>query len=224
MLIITDCKANSPAWYAIMGDEASDIAKREQLNISIRWVNKSYEISEDPVGLFCLNNTSADAICDAIKDILIRCSLPLSLCRGQAYDGASNMQGCRKGVATLIKRESPSALSVHCFAHKLNLCLQDVGKQLVFLRDALEVVREIAKLIKFSPKRASLFSQVLAQPDNTGATIKPFCPTRWTARHVAIEAVLKDYKILLETLEEINQTTHDEYGMKAGGILESLCL
>ena len=213
---------NSPAWHAIMGDEASDIANREQLNISIRWVNESYEISEDPVGLFCLTNTTADAICDAIKDILIRSSLPLSLCRGQAYDGASNMQGCRKGVATQIKRESPSALSVHCFAHKLNPCLQDVGKQLVFLRDALEVVREIAKLIKFSPKRASLFSQVLAQPDNTGVTIKPLCLTRCTARHIAIEAVLKDYKILLETLEEINQTTHDEYGMKAGGILETL--
>ena len=216
--LLQNIKQSSPAWYAIMGDEASDIANREQLNISIRWVNESYEISEDPVGLFCLTNTTADAICDAIKDILIRCSLPLSLCRGQAYDGASNMQGCRKGVATQIKHESPSALSVHCFAHRLNLCLQDVGKQLVFLRDALEVVREIAKLIKFSPKRASLFSQVLVQPDNTGVTIKPLCLTRWTARHVAIEAVLKDYKILLETLEEINQTTHDEYGMKAGGI------
>ena len=45
-------KQNSPTWYAIMGDEASDIANREQLNISIRWVNESYEISEDPVGLF----------------------------------------------------------------------------------------------------------------------------------------------------------------------------
>ena len=136
-------------------------------------MNKFYEISEHPVGLFCLTNTIADAICDAIKDILICRSLPLSLCRGQAYDGASNMQGCRKGVATQIKCESPSALSVHCFAYKLNLCLQDVHKQLVFLRDALEVVKEIAKLIKFSPKRASLFSQILAQPDNTGVTIKP---------------------------------------------------
>ena len=88
-------------------------------------MNKSYEISEDPVKLFCLTNTTADAICDAIKDILICCSLPLFFCRGQTYDGASNMQGCRKGVAT---RESPSALLVHCFAHKLNLCLQDVGR------------------------------------------------------------------------------------------------
>jgi len=91
---------------------------------------------------------------------------------------------------------------VHCFAHKLNLCLQDVGKQLVFLRDALEVIREIAKLIKFSPKRASLFSQALAQPDNMVVTIKPLCLTRWIARQTTIKAVLNDYKVLLETLED----------------------
>ena len=33
---------------------------------------------------------------------------------------------------------------------------------------------------------------------------------------------MKDYEVLLETLNEIHQTTHDEYGMKAGGLLQSL--
>jgi len=61
-----------------------------------RSMNEFHEISEDPVGLFCLTNTTADTICIAIKDILIRCRLPLSLCRGQAYDRASNMQGYKK--------------------------------------------------------------------------------------------------------------------------------
>ena len=46
-------KQNSPVWYAIIGDEVSDIANREQLNISIGWVNESYKINEDPIGLFC---------------------------------------------------------------------------------------------------------------------------------------------------------------------------
>jgi len=39
---------------------------------------------------------------------------------------------------------------------------------------------------------------------------------------VAIEAVLKDYGLLLEIMEEIHLTTHDEYGMKAGGVMTSL--
>ena len=44
--------------------------------------------------------------------------------------------------------------------------------------------KEIAKLIKFSPKRAHLFSEKLAQSEDleTGVTIKQLCPTRWTAR------------------------------------------
>ena len=106
------------------------------------------------------------------------CSLPLSLCRGQAYDGAANMQGKRNGVATRIKKEVPAAISVHCFSHSLNLCLQDAGRKLVFFHNALDMVREIVKLIKFSPKRAHLFSEKLAQPDKCGITLKPLCPTR----------------------------------------------
>jgi len=30
---------------------------------------------------------------------------------------------------------------------------------------------------------------------------------------------LKDYSILMDTMEDINMTTHDDYGTKAGGIL-----
>jgi len=48
------------------------------------------------------------------------------------------------------------------------------------------------------------------------------CPTRWTARIGAIDAILEDYDLLLETLEEVHQSTHDKYGMKAGGLQESL--
>ena len=117
---------------------------------------------------------------------------------------------------------SPAALPVHCFAHSLDLFLQDAGRNLVFLRNALDTVKEIAKLIKCSPKRSHLFSEKLAQPENGGVSIKPLCPTRWTARTAAIGAVVQDYSILLKTTEEINHITHDEYGLKAGGTLNSL--
>ena len=38
-----------------------------------------------------------------------------------AYNGVSSMQGRRKGLATRIKAEVPTALPVHCLAHSLNL-------------------------------------------------------------------------------------------------------
>ena len=53
-------------------------------------------------------------------------------------------------------------------------------------------------------------------------SLKILCPTRWTARTAAIDAILKDYGVLLEVLEEIHETTTDEYGTKEFGLLQLL--
>ena len=83
---------SSPTWFSIIADEATDVVNREQFTLSIRWVNDDHNIHEDPVGLFCLPDTTADTLTKVLKDLLIRCSLSL---RGQTYDAASNMQGSR---------------------------------------------------------------------------------------------------------------------------------
>ena len=57
---------------------------------------------------------------------------------------------------------------------------------------------------------------------DSAVTVKSLCITRWTARASAIDAVIKDYSILMETMAEINSTTHNEYGLKAGGIVSTL--
>ena len=75
------------------------------------------------------------------------------------------MQGCRSGLATRILPDNSAALPVHCYAHSLNLCLQDVGRSIICIRDALEFVREVGKLIKHSPKRLHLFSTRLSESD-----------------------------------------------------------
>ena len=202
-------ECSDPAWFSIIADEATDINQAEQLNLSIRWVDDEYEAHEDPIGLFRVPDTT-ETLFKVIKDLLIRCDLPLALCRGQAYDGASNMQGRRTGVATRVRNEQPTALPVHCCAHSLNLCLQDAGRKLVCIRDALEVCREVINLIRFSPKCLHLFSSNLTR-SCSGVSLKPLSTTRWTARTAAIDAILKDYTVLIGTLEEVHATTHDEY-------------
>ena len=52
--------------------------------------------------------------------------------------------------------------------------------------------------------------------------VKPLCPTRWTVRTEALNAVIKQYSVIMETMEEVNRSTHDDYGLKAGGVLSSL--
>ena len=95
----------STLWYAVIADEASDISHNEHMNITVRWVDNNYDIHEDTLGLVQLPDTKAATIFSVIKDVLTRCSLPLSQCRGQAFDGASNISGVRNGIQALVKRE-----------------------------------------------------------------------------------------------------------------------
>ena len=127
------------------------------MSIVIRWVDESYEIFEEPLGLIQVPRTDSQTLCDAIKDVLIRCVLPLNQYRGQSYDGTAAMSGYLNGVASKIKLEEPRALHVHCLAHCLNLCLQDATRICIPIRDCIELIKELVKLIKtFSREGSSL--------------------------------------------------------------------
>ncbi|KAI8511315.1 zinc finger, MYM-type [Branchiostoma belcheri] len=220
--VLARVKAEDPAWFAVIADEATDVSWNEQLNVSVRYVDHNYSIHEDCLGLFQLHKTDAATITAAIKDILLRTGLPLNLCRGQAYDGAAAMQGHRSGVATRLRQEEPAAVPVHCWAHSLNLCLQDTCRKVTSIRDAMDIVKEIDKLINYSPKRKTLFSTMVATNEQEGGTIKPLCPTRWTCRTAALDSVLNQYQVVMDTMQEIIETTRDDYGLKAGGVLSAL--
>ena len=179
----------SATYFSIIADEASDISNKEQLSICIRWVDKDFQIHEDPLEMIQVPETRALTLTNAIKDCLVRFSLPVGQCRGQAYDGASNMSGYLSGVATRIQNDVPSAVYVHCLAHCTNLCLQSVGRQCSSVRDSLDLVMELSQLIRFSPKRSSLFQNLQDQLATSAPSLKPLCPTRWTVR-VRVQSIL----------------------------------
>ena len=46
-------------------------------------------VHEETLGLIQLPDTKSMTFFCAMKDILMKCSFPLSLCQGQAFDGAA---------------------------------------------------------------------------------------------------------------------------------------
>ena len=52
----------------------------------------------------------------------------------------------------------------------------------------------------------------------SGPSLRTLCPTRWTVRHTSIESILRNYKVLLDTLEEVEKG-RDEYAAKAHGMI-----
>ena len=83
-----------------MADEYTDVSNNEQVSICLCWVNtKEFKVHEDFIGFYEVDNKQSLTIVQAITNALIRLSLPILRCRGQTYDGGSNMIGKKSGEA-----------------------------------------------------------------------------------------------------------------------------
>lgn len=57
-------------WYSIITDETRDVSGKEQLAISIRFVDAKYTVNEDLIGFVEVSETDALTVTQAIKDVL----------------------------------------------------------------------------------------------------------------------------------------------------------
>ena len=97
-------------YFALMADEVTPSSNKEQVVICFRSVDEGFQCHEDVVGLYQVESIKSDSIVEVLKDTMIRLSLPIRDCREQCYDGATNMAGVRKGVATQICKEKSCAI------------------------------------------------------------------------------------------------------------------
>ena len=70
--------------YSILADEATDASNTQQLLAFIWWFTRDLEVEEGFIGLAPLERAQADVIAAAIKDVLMRLSLPLSNAKTQS--------------------------------------------------------------------------------------------------------------------------------------------
>ena len=74
-------EVTGPARFTIITEEATDVRGTEQLNLAIRWISYHYKAHEGSV-VFCVPDIKSETLFGGIKDLFIRCDLPLELCRG----------------------------------------------------------------------------------------------------------------------------------------------
>ena len=137
------------AFYTITADEVTDSLNQVQFVFCLRWVDVDLNPHEEFIGLHVVPNICADTSVACIRDVLIHMNLALKNCRGQCYDGTSNMSRAKSGMATQIKIEEMRVIFSHCYGHSLQLAVGDMIKEVKNLKDALDAISEISKLLKF---------------------------------------------------------------------------
>lgn len=206
---LTEIRENQ--FFAIMADEYTDIGNKEQLSLCLRTVSSNLEIQEDFLGFYELNNIRSDSIVHAIKDVLLRLHLSLQNCRGQTYDGASNMMGRKSGVATQIQGIQPKAITTHCHGHSLSLAVKDLTSSCAVLSDTMGTAGEICILIKYSPKREKILESLdemtegdmheTEMENEKRASLGKLCTTRWTVRASCFNKIFERYADLQKLWE-----------------------
>jgi len=172
-------------------------------------VDNDLSVHEEFIGLYVVNSIESSSLFHVIKDTLLRLNLPMTKICGQCYDGASNMRGVRNGVAKLIQDEEPRGVFTHCYGHSLSLAAKDTIQGCKTFKNSLEITHEITKLVKYSPRRESLFNEIKEEIEPGSPGIRTLCPTRWTVRADAMESIIKNYQILQELWEKATDIIHD---------------
>ena len=117
-------------FFSITMDGSTDIGTVEQEILYVRTVLKG-EITSKFLKIDEPESTSSQNLYNVVKATIHDLGLIASMGKlvGFGCDGASNMLGCKKGLAKLLKDDYPSTVVIHCLAHRLELAFKDAVKQ-----------------------------------------------------------------------------------------------
>ena len=114
-------------FYAIMADGVESYHS-EQLPLYLRFIDEKDNIWEKLLEFRRCRQINGEAVFTEITWILKKCEIDDKLCRGQGYDGASNMSSEVIGAEKRIKDISKKEVFDHCFGHNLSLVVLPAGK------------------------------------------------------------------------------------------------
>ncbi|XP_070404461.1 zinc finger MYM-type protein 1-like [Nothobranchius furzeri] len=119
----------------------------------------------------------------------------------QAYDGASAMRGEPARVQQKVRKHFQNAHYVHCYAHQLNLIMQQATSTIpamnLFFFSGLS---GIASFFVRSPKRTSILDEVVARRLPRAST------TRWNFNSRTVNTVHEHLEDLVQCFETINSS------------------
>ena len=154
-------------------------------------------INERFLGFWDCPHADSESLYNLFKKIASDLKLDLGQLVGQCYDGAASMSGIHKGLSTRVKADYPMATYVHCYAHRLNLVLQDSCQSIKEIRNTIGTLNCLYAFVERSAKRHALFHGL--QAENARA-LKQLSETRWASRFTAFKAVKETLPFILQFL------------------------
>ena len=218
-LILNDVRSSE--YFGIIMDETSDISRAEQVSLCLSYLLGG-EKKEAFVGFFKTNSTTGEdlynLLCEAMKEL----KLDMKNIVAECFDGASNMCGEYKGVATRMKESSPLSMYIHCYGHLINLALKDTLEEIPVVRNTLGTLQAIYNFLEGSTKRHGKLEEFKDGNEYLLLSLKSQSITRWSCRWEAVKAVYEQLERIIGCLLELSEDKDSKTSSGARSLLISI--
>ncbi|XP_065321991.1 zinc finger MYM-type protein 1-like [Gordionus sp. m RMFG-2023] len=184
-------------FITIILDETIDINNKSQLAVVLRYVLNNGTLCERFIEFFDVTmHRDANSLSKFVIKFLNDKKIMKKLI-GQSYDGAAVMSGDSHGLQAKIRDVNPSALYIHCFAHKLNLILSKSCSKFKECKVFFATLSCLASFFSTSSKRTAEFDKYVKK------RLPRVAPTRWEYNDRLVQTVfnyLKDLVVFFESM------------------------
>ena len=208
-------KLTEVRYVGLLCDDVTDIAVMEQFITFVQFVDPETASLETKF-LFVENaleksdTSDAETLFEVLYSKLDTLGIEVDKVSSLASDGAAVMLGKNSRLATRLKELNAKILSVHCIRHRLALACTDSNKDVEYVANVEDILRQLWKYLENSPKRMAAYLKVqqdikaldLSQKGKRIITkkLKKACKTRWLSFDSAVEATSDELEAVMKTL------------------------
>lgn len=215
-------KISSIGVYTILVDETKDISKKEQLSFVLRFVDSDYNVHESAIGCYHMKKSDAESLSHEIIKIISENKLDINKCIAQCYDGANVMSGSYSGVQKRIQAIVPHSLYVHCYAHRLNLCLIHTLSSLSIITNFFNVVQSLYKFLMNGQTKYELFVEVQKKKKLDVIHLERLVDTRWSYWYNSLKKINLRYTEIREVLNILQNDSDEKSRILSTGLLKEI--
>lgn len=197
---IVDEINNSGGNFGILIDGSQDVTTKEQISMTVRYVDISNAIVERTIGFVnASKDMTGNGLYNATKQTLSDVGLLMSKINGCSFDGGSAMRSDKIGVQAFIKKDNPRCIFTWCLSHRFNLVMKTAINGTTRIKIILQTAEECAKIFRGSPKRMDIWINVAKTINLNGVITKKFNSmrrlkligtTRWSSNQDAIAGII----------------------------------
>jgi hypothetical protein len=195
-------------YYSIIVDCTPDISKVEQMSVILRFIHIE-GIGDTAEIIFCeyfleffpAEKSTGEALTQYILKVLQKYNIPLENMRGQGYDNGSNMKGKLSGVQRRILNLNSRAFYIPCYAHSLNLVVNDAANASREGVKYFSILGSIYDFFSASTRRWGVLTEHLEKK----FSVKRLSTTRWSSRIDAIRPFRYNPQEIYDALIEISE-------------------